>query len=362
MTIALSGLTVSYGGADPVLSNIDLRIERGEFVTLLGSSGCGKSTLLRTVAGFVPAASGRIEVNGVDVTSLAPENRGVGFVFQNYALFPHLSVRGNVEFGLRARRLGLEEISRRVADTLDTTGLASFAEAMPAELSGGQQQRVAIARVLATEPSLLLMDEPLSNLDVKLRLHLRTEIQSMHRELGITTLYVTHDQEEALALSDRVAVMRDGRFEQVGTPHTVYHSPGDPLRLRLRGKRERRGRQCPGTLRRRPGPRPPAPPAAGAAAGERRRRAHRAWHDHRSGLPRAVPPVRRDGGRNDPHRTHRLGARRLARPGGRRELRIRQRGRDMAGGVTAVDGHGVRAHRSRRQLVGLIGGSARRWS
>lgn len=222
--ITISGLTVRYGEHN-ALPNIDLDVKEGEFLTLLGPSGCGKSTLLRTIAGFVTPTAGRIAVAGRDVTKLAPEERGLGFVFQSYALFPHLTVEENVAFGLKVRRLPRMEVRDKVAAALAKTGLSRFAQRHPADLSGGQQQRVAIARVLVTDPTVILMDEPLSNLDASLRSTLRAEISRMHRELGVTTLYVTHDQEEAMALSDRVAVMSEGLFLQIGTPSEIYHRP-----------------------------------------------------------------------------------------------------------------------------------------
>lgn len=222
--ISIRNLSVKYADTE-VLHNIDLEVNRGEFVTLLGPSGCGKSTLLRAIGGFVSPSSGTIDMEGRNVTRLDPEQRGVGFVFQSYALFPHLSVEDNVGFGLSVRKIRGLVRRQRIADALAVTGLTDFAAKMPSQLSGGQQQRVAIARVLVTQPSVLLMDEPLSNLDAQLRITLRAEIQRLHRDLGITTLYVTHDQEEALSLSDRVAVMGDGQIEQFASPQAVYQRP-----------------------------------------------------------------------------------------------------------------------------------------
>ncbi|MGO4204027.1 ABC transporter ATP-binding protein [Rhodococcus sp. TAF43] len=222
--IGIKGVQVRYGDKT-VIPPLDLEVGSGEFVALLGPSGCGKSTLLRALGGFVPISSGSIVVDGRDVTAVEPERRGIGFVFQSYALFPHLTVVQNVQFGLKVHRLPRSEVVSRTSEVLELTGLDAFANATPSELSGGQQQRVAIARVLATKPSVMLMDEPLSNLDARLRVTLRDEIKRLHRELGVTTVYVTHDQEEALALADRVAVMNSGRIEQVDSPHAVYHSP-----------------------------------------------------------------------------------------------------------------------------------------
>ncbi|QBJ97004.1 ABC transporter ATP-binding protein [Rhodococcus sp. ABRD24] len=222
--IGIKGVRVRYGDKT-VVPHLDLEVGSGEFVALLGPSGCGKSTLLRALGGFVPISSGSIVVDGRDVTKVEPERRGIGFVFQSYALFPHLTVAQNVQFGLKVHRLPKTEVVARTTEVLELTGLDTFANATPSELSGGQQQRVAIARVLATKPSVMLMDEPLSNLDARLRVTLRDEIKRLHRELGVTTVYVTHDQEEALALADRVAVMNAGRIEQIGSPQEVYHSP-----------------------------------------------------------------------------------------------------------------------------------------
>ncbi|SDH61840.1 putative spermidine/putrescine transport system ATP-binding protein [Leifsonia sp. 98AMF] len=224
--VTVDDLTVRYGDRD-ALSGMSFQVERGEFMTFLGPSGCGKSTLLRTIAGLVDATSGSITINGEEVTALPPEDRHLGFVFQSYALFPHLNVAQNVAYGLRAQRLPRREIPERVGEALAITGLEDLREATPARLSGGQQQRVAIARVLATRPSVLLMDEPLSNLDAVLRVRLRDEIRALHDRIGITTLYVTHDQEEALSMSDRIAVMNHGRFSQVAAPETLYSDPAD---------------------------------------------------------------------------------------------------------------------------------------
>ena len=227
--IRFDSVRVEYEG-HVALEGLDLEIREGEFFTLLGPSGCGKSTALRALAGFVEPSSGKLLVDGRDVTRLPSERRGVGMVFQSYALFPSMSVRENIAFGLRVRRLAAAERRDRVDRVAAQVGLApTQLERGVAELSGGQQQRVAIARALVLEPSILLLDEPLSNLDAKLRVQLRGELQRLQRELGVTTLYVTHDQEEALALSDRIAVLSEGRVEQVGTPQDIYERSASPF-------------------------------------------------------------------------------------------------------------------------------------
>jgi ABC-type Fe3+/spermidine/putrescine transport system ATPase subunit len=213
-------------GATTAVDRATLDIADGELFTLLGPSGCGKTTLLRLVAGFYrPPDDGEIHFGDRRVDALAPYERNIGMVFQNYALWPHMTVRGNVTYGLRLRRLGADEIARRLAAGLARVNLTGFEDRYPGQLSGGQQQRVALARALALNPDILLLDEPLSNLDAKIRVQVRAEIRKLQRELGITTIYVTHDQEEALSLSDRVAVMRDGRVLQVATPRALYERP-----------------------------------------------------------------------------------------------------------------------------------------
>ncbi len=227
--IRFDGVRVEYEG-HVALEGLDLTIDEGEFFTLLGPSGCGKTTALRALAGFVEPTAGRIEIDGRDVTRVPSEKRGVGMVFQSYALFPSMSVRENIAFGLRVRRRPGGERRELVDRVAEQVGLAQGQlERGVAELSGGQQQRVAIARALVLEPRILLLDEPLSNLDAKLRVQLRGELQRLQRELGVTTVYVTHDQEEALALSDRVAVLSDGRVEQVGTPVDIYERSASPF-------------------------------------------------------------------------------------------------------------------------------------
>jgi len=208
------------------VNNVTLKIEEGEMVTLLGPSGCGKTTTLRMVAGFELPTEGRISIGGVDVTYLPPNKRDTAMIFQSYAIFPHLSVKENVAFGLRLKKgLSEQEIEARVQRMLEMVGLSGMANRSPDQLSGGQQQRVALARAIVNEPSVLLFDEPLSNLDAKLREQMRHEIRALQQRLGITSLYVTHDQSEAMTLSDRIVVMRDGNIEQVGTPVEIYTRP-----------------------------------------------------------------------------------------------------------------------------------------
>ncbi len=220
--VALNALTLAYGKTVAVEA-LTLGIRKGELVALLGPSGCGKSTTMRAVAGLLAPRSGTVRLDGRDVTRVPPSRRGVGLVFQSYALFPHLTVFENVAFGLRLRRA--PDLADRVRSGLATVGLEEFAGRAPAELSGGQQQRLALARSLVMEPKLLLLDEPLSNLDARLRLEMRVELQRVQRETGVTMVFVTHDQSEALALADRIVVMRDGRIEQVGTPEEIYSRP-----------------------------------------------------------------------------------------------------------------------------------------
>jgi putative spermidine/putrescine transport system ATP-binding protein len=224
--LVLDGLSRSYG-QHVALAALDLEIEGGEFIALLGPSGCGKSTALNCVAGLIAPTSGTISLDGRSLDGTPSEKRGFGVVFQSYALFHHMTVRANVAFGLRMRRLPRERIAARVEQALALVQLSEHAQKYPGQLSGGQQQRVAIARAIVIEPPLVLMDEPLSNLDAKLRLELRTEIQRLHRDLGLTTIYVTHDQEEALSLADRLVVLRDGVTEQIGAPDEIYYRPAN---------------------------------------------------------------------------------------------------------------------------------------
>jgi putative spermidine/putrescine transport system ATP-binding protein len=222
--LQLQALRKEYG-ATVAVDDLDLAVPDGEMVAFLGPSGCGKTTTLRMVAGFVSPTRGTIRVGGEDITDLPPNRRDMGMVFQSYALFPHMTVRGNVLFGLKARRVPKAEQAPRIAGALTLVGLAGFEERYPKQLSGGQQQRVALARVLALRPKLLLFDEPLSNLDAKLRVQMRHEIRRLQKEVGITSLFVTHDQEEAMTIADRIVVMNNGRIEQAGTPAAVYDEP-----------------------------------------------------------------------------------------------------------------------------------------
>ncbi len=207
------------------VENFNLDVERGEFVSFLGPSGCGKTTTLRMIAGFEVPSSGTIRLNGADVTNLPPNKRNVGMVFQSYALFPNMTVAENIAFGMTVARKPKEEITKRVDEMLRLIHLPQLGNRYPYQLSGGQQQRVALARALAIQPQVLLLDEPLSALDAKIRVSLRQEIRAIQRTLGITTIYVTHDQEEAMSLSDRIVVMSNGRMEQVGTPFEIYNFP-----------------------------------------------------------------------------------------------------------------------------------------
>jgi putative spermidine/putrescine transport system ATP-binding protein len=222
--LRLDDVSRSFGGRD-ALADLNLTIRQGEFIALLGPSGCGKSTALNCLAGLLPLTRGSIWQDDNRLDTVAPERRGFGMVFQNYALFPHLSVRRNIAFGLQMRRVSRAETRRRADEAIRLVHLEEHAGKLPGQLSGGQQQRVAIARAVVLEPSLVLMDEPLSNLDAKLRLEMRTEIRRLHQSLGLTTVYVTHDQEEALSLADRLVVLREGRVQQIGTPEELHANP-----------------------------------------------------------------------------------------------------------------------------------------
>ncbi len=222
--LALTNISKRFGDFTAV-HDFNLGVNKGEFVSFLGPSGCGKTTTLRMIAGFETPSTGTITIEGVDITNKAPNQRNVGMVFQSYALFPNMTVAQNIGFGLRVRKEKETDIKNRVEEMLGIIGLASKADSYPYQLSGGQMQRVALARALAIRPEVLLLDEPLSALDAKIRVALRAEIRSIQQRLGITAIYVTHDQEEALSLSDRIVVMREGEMDQVGTPFEIYNFP-----------------------------------------------------------------------------------------------------------------------------------------
>ncbi len=258
--IKLERVSKSFGDVRAV-ENVTRHVRRGEFLTLLGPSGCGKTTTLNMIAGFVHPDSGSIQIRNIPVAELPPYERDTGMVFQSYALFPHMTVFENVAFGLRMRKLPEPQIKERVGDVLERVRLTGYDRRYPRELSGGQQQRVALARALVANPAVLLLDEPLSNLDLKLREAMRFELKRLQRDLGITSVYVTHDQGEALTMSDRIAVMRAGRIEQVGSPEEIYDSPttlfgaafiGATNLLRGRSKHVEGGASSRGSYRRRP--------------------------------------------------------------------------------------------------------------
>ncbi|WP_165997558.1 ABC transporter ATP-binding protein [Bacillus sp. Cs-700] len=222
--VTLSNITKQFGDVTAV-KELDITIKEGEFFTFLGPSGCGKTTTLRMIAGFYYPSAGKVKFDDRDMTTVSPEKRNTGMVFQNYALFPHMTVFENVAFGLKVRKVNKAEVKRRVEDVLEKVRLKPFIERQVSQLSGGQQQRVALARALVIEPDILLLDEPLSNLDARLRDEMRNEILRLQREYGITTIYVTHDQVEALTMSDRIAVFNVGNCQQIGTPTEIYNQP-----------------------------------------------------------------------------------------------------------------------------------------
>lgn len=233
--INLQNINVSYDKKNNILENLNLKVKKGELVSLLGPSGCGKTTTLRVVAGFIEPTSGKFLLGDKDYTKIPVHNRNFGLVFQSYALFPHLTVEENVSFGLKMKKVPKEERKTKVAEILETVDMSHLSKRYPKELSGGQRQRVAIARALVIEPSLLLLDEPLSNLDAKLRLKMRVEIRKLQQKLGITTLFVTHDQEECFSISDRVAVLNKGVIEQFDTPENIYSNPATEFVARFVG-------------------------------------------------------------------------------------------------------------------------------
>ncbi len=226
ISISFQNVVKKYGD-NVIIPGLSLTIRNGEFFTLLGPSGCGKTTLLRMVAGFNSIEGGQIAFDGQVINDMPPSKRNIGMVFQNYAVFPHMNVRKNVGFGLENRQLPKDEIKKRVDAILETVKISAFADRMPDRLSGGQQQRVALARAIVIHPNVLLMDEPLSNLDAKLRIEMRNAIKLIQKDVGITTIYVTHDQEEAMAVSDRIAVMDGGVIQQVGSPKNIYQRPAN---------------------------------------------------------------------------------------------------------------------------------------
>src|SRR5262245_28368447 len=226
IAVNLRGVAKTFGEVH-ALNGATLSVRRGELMTLLGPSGCGKSTLLNLIAGFLTADQGELEIDGHRVNDTPPYKREIGMVFQNYALFPHMSAGANVGYGLRMRRLAKQEVARRVADALALVRLSGIEDRRPHQLSGGQQQRVALARALVISPKVLLLDEPLSALDRSLRASMQVEIKEIQHQLGVTTIFVTHDQSEALSLSDRIAVMFDGKIRQIGTPAEIYRRPSD---------------------------------------------------------------------------------------------------------------------------------------
>lgn len=248
-SVDLESVTKIYGGTTPSVDDITLTVGDGEFFTLLGPSGCGKSTTLRMLAGFITPTSGRIRFGERDVTSLPPHKRDTGMVFQNYALFPHMDVAGNVAYGLTMRRVGKTEKATRIREALDIVGLGGYADRRIDQLSGGQQQRVALARALVIRPSVLLLDEPLSNLDAKLREETRAQIRQIQQAAATTSIYVTHDQSEAMAMSDRIAVMEAGVLHQVGAPREIYRRPATSFVARFIG----RSNVLPGTVEGRDG-------------------------------------------------------------------------------------------------------------
>ena len=226
--LVLEGLSKRFG-SHVAVDGLSLAVEKGEFISLLGPSGCGKTTTLQMIAGFVEPTAGAIRLEGRDLLAVRPAKRGLGIVFQSYALFPHMTVAENVGFGLEMQGVAAAERTKRVGETLELVGLGAFAGRYPKQMSGGQQQRVALARALVIRPQILLLDEPLSNLDAKLREEMQIELRQIQRSVGTTTILVTHDQAEAMALSDRLVVMNKGRAEQVGPPHEAYERPATPF-------------------------------------------------------------------------------------------------------------------------------------
>jgi multiple sugar transport system ATP-binding protein len=277
-SIDLQRVSKAYAAGQPAVRDVTLAVRDGELLVLVGPSGSGKSTVLRLIAGLETPTAGRVHVGGRDVTDLPPQERDLAMVFQNYALYPHKTVRDNLAFGLKVRGVGRTAIAERVARTAGTLGIEALLDRRPAQLSGGQRQRVALGRALVREPQAFLLDEPLSNLDPQLRVGTRAELALLHRRLGATMVYVTHDQEEAMTLGERVAVMREGAVEQVGPPLDLYHAPanlfvasfiGSPAMNFWTGHRGADGAWTGGTLRLPAGPGAPAPGGAEVVVGVR---------------------------------------------------------------------------------------------
>lgn len=236
--LELERLRVGYG-SETVLSDISLKIERGQFIALLGSSGCGKTTLLRTIAGFVKPEAGAVRLGNRDITLAPPDRRGMALMFQSYALWPHMTVAQNIGYGLKLRRIAKKERTEKVAEIAASLGLRELLQRKPGQLSGGQRQRVALGRALAVSPEVLLLDEPLSNLDARIRLSVRREIRALQQELGITAIHVTHDREEAMVMADRIVILDQGRIAQVGTPEEVYNTPSSAFVATFMGAENR---------------------------------------------------------------------------------------------------------------------------
>ena len=234
--LSIHGLSKTYSDGFQAVRKVDLEVQAGEFLSLLGSSGCGKTTTLQMVAGFIPPTTGAVLLDGRDITHAAPEKRDMGVVFQSYALFPHMTVAQNVRFGLEMRKMKRPQVDDRMAESLSMVRLSGLENRYPSELSGGQRQRVAIARVLAIRPRVLLLDEPMSNLDAKLRGEMHVELRALQRRLGITTILVTHDQAEAMMMSDRIAVMANGGIAELGTPQNIYDHPTSEFALKFLGQ------------------------------------------------------------------------------------------------------------------------------
>jgi len=233
-SVKLDQVTKQYGN-EIAVEDMNFEVEDGEFLTLVGPSGCGKSTTMETIAGLTKPTEGTVNIGGRDVTDLPPKDRGIAMVFQNIALFPHMDVHDNISFGLRLRKFDQEEIDQRVERAADVVQLEGMMDRMPAEMSGGQRQRVAIARAIVREPEVFLMDEPLANLDAELRIHMRTQLQRLHRELDTTIIYVTHDQAQAMTMSTRIAVLNDGKLQQIDPPLTCYNAPDNLFVARFIG-------------------------------------------------------------------------------------------------------------------------------